>query len=92
MMRFDKYWLGILLGLIMPLALGYAYVEHYHLWSSFSSFGLGMKGVLSKLLMVSVFPNLAFLFVFYTLDMWRFAKGLLIGAFPYLFAAIYFTL
>ena len=49
-------------------------------------------GVLSKLLLVSVFPDLALLFVFYTTDTWRLAKGVLIGAMPYILAALFISM
>lgn len=92
MERWDKYWIGILVGLILPAAFGWIYIEHYHLWNTFFSLGWRMSPVMSKLLFVSIFPNMAFLFVFYTMDAWKFSKGLLIGAFPYLLAAIACTL
>lgn len=47
-----------------------------------------MGGILSKILQVGIFPNLALLFVFYTLEMWRLAKGVLLAALPYLIASI----
>jgi hypothetical protein len=55
-------------------------------------FGLALKQMWSKLLIVSVFPDLAFIFVFYSADMWKVSKGLLLGAFPYILAAIGFLL
>ena len=49
-----------------------------------------MGGIVSKILQVGIFPNLALLFVFYTLEMWRLAKGILLAALPYLIASIIF--
>ncbi|MEE0921852.1 MAG: hypothetical protein U0L47_05090 [Paludibacteraceae bacterium] len=46
--------------------------------------------ILGKIMQVGVFPNLALLFVFYTLEVWKLAKGVLIGALPYLIASIAF--
>ena len=46
----------------------------------------------SKLLLVSVFPDLALIFVFYTTDTWRLAKGVLAGAMPYILAALMVSL
>ena len=92
MERFDRYWIGIVLGLMMPAAFGYAYMEHFHLWSSWTTFGMALSLSWSKLLLLSVFPNLAFIFVFYSAEAWKLAKGLLIGALPYMIAAIAVTL
>ncbi len=49
-----------------------------------------MGPILSKIMQVGIFPNLALLFVFYTMEVWRLAKGVLIGAIPYLIASIVF--
>lgn len=88
MQRFDKYWIGIVLGLLMPALVAYVYLVQFNLLDTFLQFGLALSLSWSKLLMVSVFPDLAFIFVFYTAEMWKVSKGLLIGAFPYLIAAM----
>lgn len=87
--RFDRYWIGILLGLLLPAAFGLAYIDAMNLWYPLQTLQFQAGSVLGKLLLVSVFPNLALIFVFYTLDVWRLAKGVLIGAFPYIIAAIW---
>lgn len=92
MERWDKYWIGIVLGLLMPSVVAYFYIDTYGLQPSIEIFGLALKQMWSKLLIVSVFPDLAFIFVFYSADMWKVSKGLLIGAFPYILAAIGFLL
>lgn len=71
--------------------MGYIYIDRFNLWYTFKAFDLDlMGGVLSKILQVGIFPNLALLFVFYTLEMWRLAKGVLLAALPYLIASIVF--
>ena len=92
MQRFDKYWIGIVLGLIMPALFIVVYVDHFNLWYTFQTFGWQLSQTFSKLLQVSVFPNLALVFVFYTTDTWKLSKGVLIGAMPYIIAAIALTL
>ena len=89
--KFDKYWIGILLGLALPALVGYIYIDRFNLWYTFEAFDMDlMGGILSKILQVGIFPNLALLFVFYTLEMWRLAKGVLLAALPYLIASIIF--
>ena len=92
MQRFDKYWIGIVLGLLMPALFILVYVDHFNLWYTFQTFGWQLSSTFSKLLQVSVFPNLALVFVFYTTDTWKLYKGVLIGAMPYIIAAIACTL
>ena len=91
MERFDRYWIGIVLGLILPLAFILIYLDQFNLWFLLDV-GKAAYATFSKLCMLSVFPNLALIFVFYTTNTWNLSKGVLIGAFPYMIAAIGFTL
>ena len=49
-----------------------------------------MRPILGKICQVGIFPNLAFVFVFYTLEWWKLAKGVLLAAVPYLIASVLF--
>lgn len=89
--RLDTYWLGILIGLIAPALFGWAYVEQFHLWNALKAFELAANPMLSKLCILAVFPDMALLFLFYALDTWKLAKGVLLGALPYVIAAILFS-
>ena len=72
----------------MPALVGYIYIERFNLWYTFETFDWDlMGGILSKILQVGIFPNLALLFVFYTLELWRAAKGILLATIPYLLAS-----
>lgn len=86
--RFDRYWIGIVLGLILPAVVCFVYIDLMNLWYPLQSLQFHAGGIMSKLLMVSVFPDLALIFVFYTTDTWRLAKGVLVGAMPYILASM----
>ena len=59
------------------------------MWYTFEAFDIAVTGhILGKILQIGIFPNLALLFVFYTLEAWKLAKGVLIGALPYRIASI----
>ena len=76
----------------MPALVGYIYIERFNLWYTFETFDWDlMGGILSKILQVGIFPNLALLFVFYTLELWRAAKGILLATIPYLLASFLLT-
>lgn len=92
MTRFDRYWIGILLGLLLPAVVCLLYVDRMNLWYVFESINLWHSPVFTKLLTVSIFPNMALLFLFYTTDTWRLAKGVMLGALPYVLAAIITTI
>lgn len=90
--RFDRYWIGVLIGLILPAVFMVVYIDVMNLWFVLNTFQLRASRVLSKLLMLSAFPDLALIFVFYTTDTWRLSKGVLIGAMPYLLTALIVSL
>jgi len=92
MERFDRYWIGIVLGLLLPALFIVVYVNQFNLWYTFQTFGMLLSQTYSKLLYLSVFPNMALIFVFYTMDAWRLSKGVLIGAFPYIIASVALTI
>lgn len=91
MRRWDSYILGIIIGLIAPALFMLIYIDRFNMWSSLRMLGWQLAPSIGKLLMLSVFPNMALIFLFYSLDAWRLSKGVLIGAFPYLLAAIWAT-
>ena len=43
MERWDKYWIGIVLGLLMPAVVAYFYIDTYGLRPSTEIFGLALK-------------------------------------------------
>ena len=90
--RFDRYWIGILIGLLIPAIFALVYIDVMNLWYPLQTLQFQAGGVLSKLLFVSVFPDLALIFVFYTTDTWRLAKGVLCGAMPYILASLMVSL
>lgn len=76
------------MGLILPAVVCFVYIDLMNLWYPLQTLQFHAGGILSKLLMVSVFPDLALIFVFYTTDTWRLAKGVLVGAMPYILASM----
>ncbi len=86
--RFDKYWIGILLGFLCPAIFGLVYIETMNLWHALQTLQFELGSLLNKLLFVSVFPDLALIFLFYTTDTWKLSKGIMIGAIPYIVATL----
>lgn len=90
--KLDKYWIGVILGLILPALFIYVYILRFNLWYSIRTFGMEISETLCKMLLLSVFPNLAGMFICYAAEVWKVSKGLLIGSFPYLIACLLVTL
>ena len=88
-MKWDNFWLGLLLGLTLPalFCLAYAHtIGLQHLWEQ------GMyemlKPVIGRMLLLGTFANMAVMFLLYELNVWRLAKGVLVAIIPYMTAAI----
>lgn len=73
----------------LPALFGMAYMHTYHLWGAFRALEWDSE-LMTKMMVLACFPDLACLFLFYTTDTWRLSKGVLLGMFPYLLAAIWF--
>lgn len=71
----------------MPALFGISYMNQFHLWEAFKAMDWNNE-LMTKMLVLACFPDMACLFLFYTTDTWRLSKGILIGMFPYLLAAI----
>lgn len=92
---FNRYWIGIVVGLLLPTAFGLLYLYRMGLWNSFFNsltmhyMGDQMYALLGRVLLVAVFPNLALVFVTYKTEWWKTAKGLLVATMPYFIASIF---
>lgn len=91
MEKIDKYWVGILIGLAAPLLFGWLYVEKFHLYDALMALRFHAGPMLGKLCIVAAFPDMALLFLFYAMDTWKAAKGVLLGMLPFVVAAALFS-
>lgn len=91
MARFNKFFYGFIPGLIIPVLFMWVYLNKFypHNLSFFEIIKELYPGVLfGKLLLLSVMPNLALVFVFYKSDSFKLATGLLVSAMPYFIASV----
>lgn len=91
MARFNKFFYGFIPGLIIPVLFMWVYLNKFypHDLSFFEIIKELYPGVLfGKLLLLSVMPNLALVFVFYKSDSFKLATGLLVSAMPYFIASV----
>ena len=88
-MKLDKFWIGLLLGLLLPALFCLAYshtIGLQHLWQD-GMFEM-LKPVLGRMLLLSTFANMAVMFLLYELNVWQLAKGVMVAIIPYMAAAI----
>ena len=87
--KWDKFWLGLLIGLVLPalFCLAYAHtISLPQLWDQ-GMFDV-LKPVIGRMLLLSTFANMAVVFLLYELNVWRLAKGVIVAIVPYLAAGI----
>lgn len=92
MARFDKLWLGLVIGILVPITFLIVYL--IILYPNFDGLyatilRLFPSAVFGKLLILSIFPNLVLCFIFYKLDTFRIAIGFIVGAIPYLITSFF---
>jgi len=92
MQRFDKLWLGLCVGILIPTVFIIVYLMTFY--KDFDALTSTLTRIVpsvlfGRLLILSIFPNLLSCFVFYKMDTFRIATGLLVGAVPYLIASFF---
>jgi hypothetical protein len=89
--RFDHFLYGFIPGIILPVVFMWVYLDRFYpgdftFWEIIKQIYPGV--LLGKLLLLSVMPNLAFVFVFYKSDSFKIATGVLLSAMPYFIGSI----
>ena len=87
--KWDSFWLGLVIGLILPalFCVAYSYtISLDRLWSK-EMFTM-LKPVLGKMSLLGTFANMALVFLLYELNVWRMAKGVVVAVIPYMAAGI----
>jgi len=90
--KFNKFYYGFIVGLILPIFFMWLYLSRFypHNIPFFDIIREIFPGVLmGKILLLSVFPNLLIVYVFYKQDSFKFAIGLITGAMPYLIPSFF---
>jgi len=90
--KFNNFWYGFVPGLFIPPIFIWLYLNQ------FSPFQVGFfdaikllypSVLLGKILLLSAFPNLALMFVFYKSDSFKLASGILSAGMPFLISSFF---
>ncbi len=90
--RFNRFYFGFLLGLILPSIFVWLYLKgFYPVELSFVEIlkRLYPSVLLGKLMLLSIVPDLLMAFVFYKMDAFRLSSGTIVGGFPFLVASLF---
>lgn len=90
--KFDKFLWGFIPGIILPAIFIWIYLSRFYP-ADLSVIAILIKlfpGVLmGKILILSVFPNLFLVYLFYKHDSFKLATGIMIAAMPYLISSFF---
>lgn len=92
MKRFNHFLYGLISGLILPIVFMWLYLSRFYpgdltFFETIKQLYPGM--ILGKLLLLSIIPNLMFVFLFYKKDSFKIATGIMIGGMPYLISSFF---
>lgn len=90
--KYNNFWLGFVPGLFLPPLFIWAYMSRYSPFDSGfvdTMIALFPSILLGKILLLSAFPNLALMFVFYKTDSFKLAAGILSAGMPYLISSFF---
>lgn len=91
MKRFNHFVYGFIPGLLIPVGFLWIYLNRFY--PADSSFFDTLKALypgvlLGKLLLLSIMLNMVGVFIFYKSDSFKLGIGMMVGALPYLIAAM----
>jgi hypothetical protein len=92
MQQFNKFLYGFVPGILLPVAFMWIYLNRFYPgdFTFIESLKQLYPSVLfGKILLLSVMPNLVFVFIFYKSDSFKIATGMLLGAMPYFIGSIF---
>ena len=92
MERFNHFLYGLVPGLLLPVLFMWIYLNRFYPEdvSFFETIKQLYPGIiLGKLMLLSIIPDLLFVFVFYKTDSFKIATGMMVGGMPYLVASIF---
>lgn len=95
MKRFDNFWLAAAIGLIVPVAFGLLFFAVFYrgdlsLPDALLLYIERAPSLISKLILVSLAPNLFGVFTCYHTQWWRACRGIMVSVLVYLAAAMFF--
>jgi len=93
----DKFWIGLLISIILPVIFGLTYFQtaykgELEMWDALITTAKSGLPLFGKLVLLSTFPNLGLFFLFYKADYWLACRGTVVAtAFFFIISFIYLT-
>lgn len=94
---FDKFWLSFIIAIIIPILFGLfffnnAYKGELALWTAVQATATSGLPIFGKLILLSTFPDLGLIFLFYKAEYWHACRGTVVAtALYFIISFIYLT-
>jgi hypothetical protein len=80
----NKFWIGLLISIILPLIFGWlyfcnAYRGDQDTWMALQATARSGLPLFGKLVLLSIFPNLGLFFLFYKAEYWQACRGTIVA-------------
>lgn len=93
MEKYNKFLVGFIPGLIIPVLFLWAYLAKFFPADNLTFIQVLQQlyptPIMGKLLLLASMPNLALVFAFYKTDSFKLATGLLLAAMPFFIASVF---
>ncbi len=95
MRKFDNFWLSLGIGLLVPIIFGLIffvviYRGELPLFDALKMYAVQAPSLISKMILVSLVPNLFGVFACYHAQWWRACRGIFVTVLFYLAVAMFF--
>ncbi len=94
MSRFDRFWIGLLAGLLLPLLFGWLFLTSvYHGEMTAGHILQFMTGssMIVKFMFIAILPDMFLVFLLNTWELWRMCRGVFVALFLYVAACVPFV-
>lgn len=84
MKKIDKFWIGLLIAVILPVVFGLTYFHTAYkgdlaMWEALITTARSCPALFGKLILLSTFPDLGLIFLFYKSDYWHACRGTIVA-------------
>ncbi|MBP1638703.1 MAG: hypothetical protein H6Q17_286 [Bacteroidetes bacterium] len=81
---FNKFWIGLLISIILPIVFGLTYFNMAYrgdqsMWEALFLTAKSGLPLFGKLILLSTFPDLGLIFIFYKADYWHACRGTIVA-------------
>lgn len=94
MSRFDRFWIGLMVGLLLPLLFGWLFLTSGYYGEMTAGHILQFmtgSSMIVKFMFIAILPDMFLVFLLNTWELWRMCRGVFVALFLYVAACVPFV-